>query len=145
MLIDLEILGLGRSLKYFETLQRHILPFEWVPCRSPCSPCSTTIYDIYEAHGLALWVDPRSIRIAGLRLLAAALQKSTLVELELHLAGCVRLRNPGIAQLKENLPASLRSFKGSFKGTEVNRNFQNLIDFGEFKVSTSPNPLTSEN
>jgi hypothetical protein len=75
---------------------------------------------------------------AGLRLLATALHKSNLVELELHFAGCVRLHSPGISQPQENLPSSLRSFKGSFKGTAINRNFQNLCDFQEFKVKSSP-------
>lgn len=85
----------------------------------------------------------KNLSDAGLRLLAAALQKSTLVELELHLAGCVRVHSQGISQLRENLPASLRSFKGSFKGTEVNRNFQNLIDFQEFKAKTLSSTFTA--
>lgn len=72
--------------------------------------------------------------IPGLRLLAAALHKSNLVELELHFAGCMRLHVPGIMALKENLPSSLRTFKGSFKGTSINRNFRDLNEFEEFKV-----------
>lgn len=75
-----------------------------------------------------------SMCIPGLRLLAAALHKSNLVELELHFAGCMRLHVPGIMALKENLPSSLRTFKGSFKGTSINRNFRDLNEFEEFKV-----------
>jgi len=84
------------------------------------------------------FVGCKNLTDAGLRLLATALHKSNLVELELHFAGCVRLHSPGISQLQENLPSSLRSFKGSFKGTAINRNFQNLCDFQEFKVKSSP-------
>jgi len=76
---------------------------------------------------------------AGLRLLANALGSSNLFELELHFAGCVRLRVPGISALQENLPSSLRSFEGSFKGTQINRNFRGLIEFQEFKMKNESN------
>ena len=77
---------------------------------------------------------------AGLILLAKTLQNSSLSELELHFAGCGRLHSKGIQALQERLPASLRSFKASFKGTGVNRNFQSLIDFKEYKMPSLNRP-----
>ena len=121
--IDWYIIDIGHSLTHFETPQRHCISVGYtVTCCGPLAHLRSTLG--WSLQGFACW--------------ATALHKSNLVELELHFAGCVRLHSPGISQLQENLPSSLRSFKGSFKGTAINRNFQNLCDFQEFKVKSSP-------
>eukprot|EP00438_Fugacium_kawagutii_P023711 Skav228038 [mRNA] locus=scaffold1188:90764:92696:+ [translate_table: standard] len=91
------------------------------------------------------FVGCQNLTDAGLRLLGAFLQKSALFELELHFAGCSRLHGPGISALKENLPSSIRSFKGSFKGTQINRNFKDLTDFKDFKFKPAPLRLPGRN
>ncbi|CAE8586475.1 unnamed protein product [Polarella glacialis] len=53
-------------------------------------------------------------------------------ELQLHFASCSRVGLPGATALKQQLPAGLLSFKASFKGTGVNRNFYNLQSFRSF-------------
>ena len=80
------------------------------------------------------FVGCKNLTDAGLILLAKVLHSSSIFELELHFAGCVRLHSTGILALQEKLPTSLRSFKASFKGTSINRNFRDLIDFKEYKV-----------
>ena len=46
---------------------------------------------------------------------------SGLEELQLHVAGCEAIGTQGVQQLKSSCPSSLQQFRGTFKGTQLNR------------------------
>eukprot|EP00913_Durusdinium_trenchii_P032387 g30324.t1 len=57
---------------------------------------------------------------------------STLIELQVHVAGCEGVGTAAVQHLKQHWPASLHQFRGSFKGTAVNRNFRNFQELQSF-------------
>ncbi|CAK9014902.1 unnamed protein product [Durusdinium trenchii] len=78
---------------------------------------------------------------ASLKSVGDRVSKSKLIELELHFAGCKRLQEGGAFSLQENLPESLRRFKANFKGTHVDRTFDNLTQFKGYQKSWRPFPF----
>eukprot|EP00913_Durusdinium_trenchii_P018766 g17634.t1 len=78
---------------------------------------------------------------ASLKSVGDRVSKSKLIELELHFAGCKRLQEGGVLSLQENLPESLRHFKANFKGTHVDRTFDNLTQFKGYQKSWRPFPF----
>lgn len=57
---------------------------------------------------------------------------ASLHELQLHFAGCEGIHAGAVQHLKEHWPPALQQFRGSFKGTGVNRNFRHLQEFQAF-------------